>query len=38
LPNETKSALSFVELAKPRTYSAFNATVGQHCPPAPGII
>src|SRR5215471_18688831 len=27
LPNETKSALSFVQLAKPRTQSAFNAPI-----------
>src|SRR5204862_7641216 len=38
LPNETESALSFVELAKPRTEAALNASIRQHRPPAPGII
>jgi hypothetical protein len=38
LPNETKSALPFVQLAKPWTQSAFNAPIRKHCPPAPVII
>src|SRR4029450_3291862 len=38
LPNETKSALAIVELAKPRTQSALNALIRQHRPPAARII
>jgi hypothetical protein len=38
LPNETESALSFVELAKSRTKPALYAPVRQHRPPPPGII
>jgi hypothetical protein len=38
LPNETKSALAFVELAKSRTKPAFNAPIRQLRPPSPRII
>src|SRR4029077_12085867 len=38
LPNETESALSFVQLAKTRTYPAFDTPIGQHRPPATWII
>jgi hypothetical protein len=38
LPNETKSALSFVELAKSRTKAALDAAVREHHPPASRVI
>jgi hypothetical protein len=38
LPDKTKPALAFIELAKSRTQLAFDAPVGQHRPPSTGII
>ena len=38
LPNETKPALPFVQLAESRTQSALNAPVRQLRPPSTGII
>src|SRR5262249_18349799 len=38
LAHETESALAFVEFAKARTEPAFDAPVGQHCPPTAWVI
>src|SRR5262249_10251860 len=38
LPDETESALPFVQLAKPRTQPALDASIGQHRPPPRSII
>src|SRR4029077_1377859 len=38
LPDETKSTLTFVQLAKARTEPALNSRVRQHCPPSRVII
>ena len=38
LPNETKSSLPFIKLAKSRTDAALNAPIRQHRPPSTGII
>jgi hypothetical protein len=38
LPDKTKSALTFVQFAKSWTQPALDAPVGQHRPPAAGII
>jgi hypothetical protein len=38
LPDETETALSFVQFTKTRTELAFNAAVRQHSPPSTGII
>jgi hypothetical protein len=38
LPNETKSALAFLQFAKARTQLALDAPVGQHRPPARRMI
>jgi hypothetical protein len=33
LPNETESALAFIEFAEPRTQTALDAPIRQHHPP-----
>src|SRR5262249_2916949 len=38
LPNKTKTALTFVELAIARTQPALDAPIFRHRPPTPGII
>src|SRR5206468_8654136 len=38
LPNETESALAFIEFAEPRTQPTLDPTIRQHLPPTPWII
>src|SRR5439155_1999772 len=38
LTHKAKSALTFIQLAKPRAEPALNASIGQHRPPATGVI
>src|SRR5215510_7399280 len=38
LADETKPALAFIQLAKPRTKAALDAAVREHHPPASGVI
>jgi hypothetical protein len=38
LPNETKSALAFIQFAKPRTQPAFDPPIRQSRPPTGGVI
>jgi hypothetical protein len=38
LPDETESALAFVELTKSRAQPAFDAPIWQHRPPATHLI
>src|SRR5881628_3136132 len=38
LPNETESALAFIEFAEPRTQPALDPPIRQHLPPTPWII